>query len=403
MSVEVRAAAQDELLSALRPIWLYFGSEPREDRVGRVTDVLEEGRLHAAFEGGEAVGGAGAFTFELTVPGGRVPAAGVTVVGVLPTHRRRGVLTALMRAQLDDVRERGEPVAYLWASEGVIYGRYGYGVASLCGEMDLPRAHGAFSAPVDAEARVRLADRETARELVPPVYERVALQTPGMFSRTGAWWETRVLDDPEWRRFGAGELMYALLERDGRPEAYALYRIRQAFQDGASASVLEVVEAMGATPAAEAAVWRFLLDVDWMDRVQAWLLPVDHPLGLLLVEQRRMRFRLGDALSVRLVDVEAALAGRGYAGDGEVVVEVRDAFCPWNDGRYLVGASGIERTQREADLRLGVDALGSVYLGGFTWRQLWRAGRVEELAEGAVERADRLFRAERAPWCPEIF
>ncbi len=159
-----------------------------------------------------------------------------------------------------------------------------------------------------------------------------------------------------------------------------------------------MLEAMGVSPEATAGIWRFLLDIDWMERLQAWLLPVDHPLFLLLEHPRRMRFRVGDSLWVRLVDVGAALAARSLEGD--VVLEVADAFCPWNDARY--GLDGSKTTAR-ADLRLDASDLGSAFLGGFTFAQLLRAGRVEELTEGAVARADAAFRTDRAPWCPEIF
>jgi len=235
------------------------------------------------------------------------------------------------------------------------------------------------------------------------VYERVAASTPGMYRRSREWWESRVLDDPEWRRFGGGELVCALLERGGEAEAYALYRIHFSIADGSSTAALAVVEAMGATSEATAAVWRYLLDVDWMERVKATLLPADHPLFLLLVDPRRMRFRVDDALWVRLVDVAAALAGRSYRGEEDVVLEVADAFCPWNEGRYHVGSRGVGRTDHPAELRLAVDALGSVYLGGFTFAHLARGGLVEELVSGAVGRADALFRTDSAPWCPEIF
>jgi predicted acetyltransferase len=403
VSVEIRAAGPDEALAALRPIWLYFGNEPQEDRAQRVLRLLAPGRLHAAFDGGEAVGGAGAFSLELTVPGGRLPAAGVTVVGVMPTHRRRGVLTAMTRAQLDDVRSRGELLAALWASEGAIYGRFGYGMASLCGEIDLGTAYARFRVPVAWEGQARLVTPGEALEGVSGVYERVAASTPGMYRRSREWWESRVLDDPEWRRFGGGELVCALLEGGGEAEAYALYRIHFSFADGSSTAALTVVEAMGATPEATAAVWRYLLDVDWMERVKATLLPVDHPLFLLLVDPRRMRFRVDDALWVRLVDVEAALAGRSYRGEENVVLDVADAFCPWNEDRYHVGPRGVGRTEEPAELRLAVDALASVYLGGFTFAQLARGGLVEEPVPGAIERADALFRTDVAPWCPEIF
>jgi predicted acetyltransferase len=176
-----------------------------------------------------------------------------------------------------------------------------------------------------------------------------------------------------------------------------------AFDRGVQTGTVEVIEAMGDSPEATRTVWRFLLDIDWMARVRAALLPIDHPLLLLAAEPRRLRMSVRDGLWVRLVDVEAALARRGYAGQDAVIVEVKDAFCPWNDGRVRVAASGVARTSQPPDLVCDVTTLGSVYLGGFTWAQLVQAGRVEELRGGAVHRADALFRTERAPWCPEIF
>lgn len=404
MSVEIRRAAPDELLAALAPITHYFGSagQPSEERSLGFTRVVPKGRMHAAFAGEKIVGGAGAFAFDLTVPGARVPTAGATVVGVLPTHRRRGILRELMRAQLDDVHARGEPLAALWASEGGIYSRFGYGVASLCGELEIRRAHASFARPVPWEGEARLVPRDEALGPVSEVYERVAAETPGMFGRSEEWWRARVLADPEWRRFGGGEKACVVLESPVGPEAYALYRVNFSFQDGISTGVTLVVEATGVSPAATAAVWRYLLDVDWMERVQASLLPVDHPVRLLLADAGQLRFRIGDALWLRLVDVAAALSARGYAGDDAVVVEVADEFCPWNEGRYRLGTDA-GRTDAATDLRLDVTALASVYLGGFTFSDLLRAGLVEEVADGAVARADALVRTVRAPWCPEIF
>ena len=157
------------------------------------------------------------------------------------------------------------------------------------------------------------------------------------------------------------------------------------------------------SPQATAEIWRFLFDVDWMSRIEAHLLPVDHPLFFLLAEPRLMRFTLTDALWVRVVDVGEALSRRSYLGEQEVVFDMRDTFCPWNEGRWRVTPGGAERTDAAAGLRLDVPALGSVYLGGFTFAELARAGRVEELRPGALVRADELFRGDRAPWCVEIF
>jgi predicted acetyltransferase len=401
--LEVRPCGPDEVAQGLAAIFHFFGSAPSEEAAADLAALFGPGRMLAAFEDGKAVGGAASFPFELTVPGGRVRAAGVTVVGVLPTHRRRGVLRELMRAQLHDVHERGEPVAYLWSSEATIYPRFGYGMASLAGAIELARDRSAYARPLVPRGRVRLIDRDEALELLPPIYEQVALETPGMFGRSREWWERRGLADADWRRRGGGELQRAVLEVDGAAEAYALYRLRPEFDGFTSVGKTEVVEALAVSPAATAEIWRFLLDVDWMSRVTAQLLPVDHPLFLLLAEPRRMQFTLTDALWVRLVDVGAALSARSLAGDGEVVLDVADAFCPWNEGRWRVAAAGAERTAAEAELRLDVTALGSVYLGGFTFAELARALRVDELRPGALARADALFRADRAPWCVEIF
>jgi len=405
VSWDVRpCASADEVRAAVAPIWHYFGrSGPTDDQIQRVARVLPAERMHAAWEDGRAVGGAGAFPFELTVPGGRVPAAGVTAVGVLPTHRRRGVLRAMMRAQLDACRERGEPVAYLWATEDTIYGHFGYGIASFTGEIELLRERSAYWAPFEPCGQARIVPVGEAEGLVAPVYERVAVETPGMFARTSAWWRDRALADPDWRRRGTGELQCAVLELDGGPAAYALYRVNAAFERGVQTGSVDVVEAMGDSPRTTRAIWRYLLDVDWMARVKASLLPVDHPLLLLLAEPRRLRFNLRDGLWVRLVDVGAALSSRSYAAQESVVVEVVDRFCPWNEGRWRVSDGGTARTNDGPELRCDVTALGSVYLGGFTWAQLARALRVEEVRHGAIARADALFHTGLAPWCIEIF
>jgi predicted acetyltransferase len=398
--VEVRRAREGEILGGLAPVSHYFGSEPTEEGAKRFSRVLKPERMHVATDDGAIVAGASAFEFELTVPGAIVPAAGVTIVGVLPTHRRRGILTELMRAQLEDVHERSEPLAILWASEETIYGRFGYGMAGLCGEVEIQRVYAGFRQPIQPGGAYRLLALDEALETIPPVYARVAAETPGMFARPRAWWETRVFQDSEARRAGAGEMQRVVYERGGVAEAYALYRLKMDFEDGNSTGEVRAIEALGVTPAATAAIWRFLLDVDWMDRLQAWFLPVDHPLFLLLQHPRRLRFRVGDSLWLRLADVGAALAARSRIGDGDVVLDVTDAFCPWNEGSYRIDGS---RTEDQPHLRLDVTDLASVYLGGFTFAQLSRAGRVEELADGAVARADALFRTDRAPWCPEIF
>jgi len=402
MAEVTTCADAGELADALGPILGYFGARPDEGVGERFARVLPPERMHAAREDELAVAGGGAFPFELTVPGRRtVRAAGVTVVGVLPTHRRRGLLRSLMRAQLDDVHERGEPISYLWASDDEIYGRFGYGMASMTAEIDVPREHAHLARP-PREASLRLTSAEEALELIPPLYDRLRLEHPGMFSRSRYWWETRRLADPPERRGGGGELAHVLVEQDGEPAGYALYRHKVSFVGGISDSQVVIREAL-ATDDATPALWRYLLEIDWVARVTAELLPVDHPLIFLAARPRYLRLSVRDGLWVRLVDVGAALSGRSYSGDGAVVFEVRDEFCPWNGGRWRLEGGQAQRSEDEPDLALDVTALGSAYLGGYGFAQLARAGRVEELREGAIARADALFRADRLPWCPEIF
>lgn len=404
MATRVRTVATiEEFADAFGAIGHYFGQERDLERAERISRLLPLERMLAAWDGGRIVAGLGSFPFELSIPGGYAACAGTTVVGVLPTHRRRGLLARLMRAHLDDAHARGEPLAALWASEETIYGRYGYGLASWHASLTIPAEHDAFARPLERRGEVRLVGVEEARRLVPGAYERVRRRTPGMLSRSGDWWELRRLADLPHQRGGSGPLQVALLELDGRVCAYALYRITNAFRDGVSDSTLRVVEALGDGPQATAEIWRFLLDVDWMARVEAEV-AVDHPLFLLLAHPRRLGARIGDALWLRLVDVGAALAARAYADDTRIALEVDDAFCAWNAGTWVVEGGRVRRSRRRADLRLPVDALGSAYLGGAAFAQLVAAGRAEELVRGAARKADRVFRTGHpAPWCPEIF
>jgi predicted acetyltransferase len=392
---------REEFGRALYAIGQNFNGPPTDEMLERWERLVGLERMHAAFEAGEIVGGAGAFTFDLSVPGGSLPCAGVSVVGTYPTHRRRGVLRALMRGQLDDVHVRGEPIAALWASEETIYGRFGYGIASWAGEVSIPHEADAFAVPLERRGQVRFVSAEEAKELFPPVLAALHAQRPGVFARSEVWWERRTLRIPDEEK--ANPQRFVALDLDGAVQAYAIYRTKPGFENGSSTAKLEVLEAIGATPQATAEIWRFLLDVDWIATVSASLLPPDHPLFFLLATPRRMRYRMGDALWMRLVDVGAALAGRAYAGDGSVVFEVRDEFCPWNEGRWRIAGGAAFRTEEPAELALDVGALGSAYLGAVSFEQLRDAFRVEELAAGAVERADALFAWRPLPWCPEIF
>jgi predicted acetyltransferase len=360
--------------------------------------------MHAAFDGRRAVGGAGAFPFDLSVPGGSVACAGVTVVGVYPTHRRQGILTAMMRAQLDDAHERAEPIAALWASDERIYGRYGYGVASQAGEIDLARSHAEFVAPMEDPGTVRYVEAKDVPKVLGPIWKHVFRERPGMFARSAEWWKSRIAyDPPQWRR-GAGPKRFAVVELGGSVEGYVIYRHAPKWEGGVpDAGKVAVGEVLARSLEAEIALWRYLCDIEWAGAVSARLLPLDHPLWWILAQPRRMKMRVGDGLWVRLLDVGAALSARSYSAQGPITFQVTDDFCSWNAGRWKLEHGVAKKTRAEADLACDVTALGSVYLGGFTFAELVRGGRVEELKRGAAARADAIFRMDVLPWCPEVF
>jgi predicted acetyltransferase len=276
-------------------------------------------------------------------------------------------------------------------------------MASLVGEMALPRASSAFARPLEREGRVRLVEQAEALQLFPRVWDKVRRGVPGMLARSRNWWELRILFEGPSLGADQGPKRYVVLERRGLPEGYAIYRHKPKWEGGVSDSELEVVEAVATDGPPTAELWRYLFDIDWAERITAHLLPVDHALFQLLATPRRMRFRVGDGLWARLVDVGEALSARAYATDGAVVFDVVDAFCPWNEGRWRLASGTAKRTRTAPQLRCDVSALGAVYLGGFTFAELERAGRVEELKRGGAARADAIFGAGRAPWCPEIF
>ena len=408
MTVEIRPFPRDlpyrrfaEVIAAA------FGEEATEAELPNWERLSERDRILCAAEGETLVGGGAAFSFRLTVPGDEVPAAGVTAVGVLPSHRRRGILTQMMRRQLDDVRERGEPVAILWASEGNIYQRFGYGLTSLTAAIEIERSRTAFRVPFEPEGQVRLVGRDVARNVFPTIYDRLRAERPGFLDRSSTWWEVEVLADPESRRRGAGPKFYAVHEVDGRPEGYAIYRIRHDWDPRGPKSVLEVRELIATSIRATRELWRFVFDVDLIQTIRADQLQPDHPLLLLLAEPRRLGLTVSDALWLRIVDLRGALAARSYREPGSLDVEVIDSFCPWNAGcwRLEVDGSGrrVERMEGRAGLRLDAADMAAVYLGAFTFADLARAGRAVELSDGALSAADRLFATDGAPWCPQVF
>ncbi len=395
----------------------FHGSPPSASGRRMILDRFEFGRSLAAFDGATPVGITMCFSFQLTVPGQDVlPAAGVTFVAVLPTHRRRGVLNSLMRRQLADIRERGEPLAVLWASESVIYSRYGYGRASWYLSYTLRRGEGALAktATADSGLRLRLADPQAALPELAKVYDALLPSRPGFFGRNDAWWR-RVIYDPAEERHSASPLRCLIAEDGSGPRGYALYSGVDTWTEFLPENVLTVRELLAADPAASASLWADLLSRDLTSEFRVQRRPVDDPLLFQLADPRRARPQLNDGLWVRIIDVPGALAGRRYSCPVDVVIEVRDELLPSNAGRWRLttaaespgGGLGLAAScvpvTTAADLALDVTELGAAYLGGTKLGALAEAGLVAELRPGAARQLSAAMSWDPAPWCPLVF
>ncbi|MBA2949248.1 GNAT family N-acetyltransferase [Streptomyces himalayensis] len=409
MTSDLRVLQPSEWDTWYGKLVLAFGGVPEADEERALWNRLTEfDRSLGAWDGDDCVGTAGAFSFRLTVPGGAlVPAAGVTMVSVAATHRRRGVLTAMMRRQLDDVRSWGEPLAVLTASEPAIYGRFGYGAATqlLSAEIDTARVRLSVPPGTD-DVRLRFAAPGDVVEACEAVYARRVPGRPGMLARRPGWEQLPLLD-PESERQGSSPLQCVLAERAGEVVGYARFHNKPEWDTAGPNGTIVLRDLEALDPAAYAALWRFLFEIDLTSTLEVRSRPVDDAWQHLVSDIRRCQVRLRDSLYVRLVDVGAALEARTYQTPVDVVFEVEDDFCPWNQGRWrLTGDSkgaSCKRTDEDADLALSVRELGAVYLGGVSLSAPAAAGRVRELRPGAVAEASVAFSSAVAPWLPHGF
>ncbi|MEU1531120.1 GNAT family N-acetyltransferase [Streptomyces fagopyri] len=409
MTTDLRVLRQPEWDAWYDNLVRAFGGVPESSEERELwAELTEYDRSLGIWEDERCVGTAGAFSFRVTVPGGAsVPAAGITMVSVAATHRRRGLLTAMMRRQLDDIHSWGEPLAVLTASEPAIYGRFGYGIATYQHRAEIDTTRVRLSVPPGTDdVRLRFAAPADVLDACESVYARTVPGRPGMLARRPGWERVMVLD-PEGERGGASPLQCVVAERDGEVVGYARYRIKPDHDHAGPRATVVLDELQALDPAADAALWRLLFDLDLTTTLRTRGRPVDESWQHMVSDIRRCAVRSLDALHVRLVDVDAALEARTYQAPVDVVFEVEDAFCPWNEGRWRLtgdakGATCVP-TREPADLALSVRELGAAYLGGVSLVSLAAAGRVRELRQGALAEASVAFSSAVAPWLPHGF
>jgi predicted acetyltransferase len=346
---------------------------------------------------------AASYAFTLTVCGSTVPMAGLTMVTVRATHRRRGILRRLIAAHLADAEAHSEPVSGLWASEGGIYGRFGYGVAAEAEELTVAADPGLATAGGDEPVAL---DVQEAARVLPEVFARALVVRPGSFARSEPWWRTRRLADRAELRRDRSTRRFIVVRRDGVAVGYVAYRLHAVFTEGRPSGTVDVEELIALDGRAEASLWRYVTGVDLYPRVTYWNAPLDSALPWLASDRRRVTRRgRPDTLWLRIGEVGAALAARRYLADDRLTLAVRDPLTEVSTRWALTVVDGravCEATESVPDLELDRAALGSIYLGGVPPSTLARAGAIRGEA-AAVARADALFRWSVAPWCPEVF
>ncbi len=406
--IEVRPLRNDdELRDFLRCLGtaFHFNATVTDTRLEFARDTWEDhDRRLGAFVAGSLGGTAGSFATQLTVPGERtVATAAVTQVTVLPTHRRRGLLTAMMRTQLEDAVARGELVAMLIAAEWPIYGRFGYGMATQAASSILDAAAARFLEP-GLEGTLELVDPPTLRALAPAVFDRHRITSPGSIERNDVRWDVksgvRVMDGRE-----PPKTRYMVVHRDqsGEVDGYAVYDTNDEWVHNRPRVRVDVQELLTASDAATRDLWRFLCAIDWVQEVRGHVRPVDEDLRPLLVDGRAFRQEEpSDHMWVRLLDVAGALSARAYEVPVSTTIEVHDPFLE-RGGRFRLSDGVCTPTGATPDMSMEIDVLGAAYLGGTPLQPYALARRVEEHTPGALAALDRALRTSRAPWATTNF
>ena len=403
--MDIRPITDDELDSYVAALQYGFYQDPpsaaRMERARKSLTGFGIERCWAAFDGGQMVATAGWIPQEMVVPGGRtLSCAGVSRISVQPTHRRRGILTRMITEMHGQAASEGRPLASLWASESVIYGRFGYGAATRYTPLEINPKRASFRRDAPPPDGIRMVDRAEALELFPVLAEQGELDRPGNPLMSRAWWEFRILAAPET---GPGPRL-ALTEREGEPTGYAIFTIDGADVFEAEAKI-EVKAIQGLTPSAWAGLWHFILNHDLVSKVVHYTMPVEDPLHSLLADPRQARLELNDGMWIRLLDVPTALEGRSFSAPLEVTFEIIDGDAG-TEPRWKLTTDGsnvtCEPTVDPADVQIGLEALGSLYLGHPGLPGLVGSGRVSGGAE-ALARLANAFSWSPLPHCPTIF
>lgn len=399
--MDIRSITIEELEPFYGTFFRTMGfAAPADAYFERERKTFQVERSIAAVDAGEIVGTAYSHLFDLTLPGGGiVPVAGVTAVSTASTHRRQGVVTQLMQRQLHEADERGETAAILIASEGRIYGRFGYGAATHVADITVHTQDVRMPAP-NTGGRVRIVDGETADKVFPSVHDKARRARAGSINRPQHFWESASADRDK-------KHLHVVFENaSGEPDGYARYDVKADWKDAIPVHKLTLHEMTATTDAASLELWWYLVNLDLVKTIESWARPLDDPLRWVLAEPRTIRTNaVRDMYWLRPLDVARLLAGRTYSADIDVTIEVNDAMLDRGGTFALRGsASGAEctRTSGAADVSMSSGDLGAILLGGVTPSELARAGRIGG-ASDVLRELDAAFVIHPRPWGNTFF
>lgn len=408
VEAEMRCITVDEWSAFRHHRARVFALDPSPELDAIELGAFDLSRIYAIFDDDQICATAGVLARDVTVPGSKfIEAGAVHDVAVLPTHCRQGYLTKLMNYIHEDAGLRGELATVLTASESSIYGRYGYGPATLGWVAAIDTTSSAYHERVELTGRCRVIDDlAVAEKLLPSVHDAYRLSVPGEVNRPTEWWPAMTLCDHPDKRAGYSELQVVVHENGrGEVDGYVLYRRKREWEDGLSAGKVQVEELTSTCDAARVSLWRHVLDLDLTVEMTAHGVPMDEPLRWWLADPRRLRTKLlRDGLWVRLIDIPAALESRRYERDGELTLAIRCCRGAQMCGLRMTVSEGeaavevdSDVTEETADIALERRALGAAYLGGVSFVDLWRGGLVSARSQDAIELAASMFRTGRAP------